>query len=378
MSSMSMSSSLSRMALASRLAPIRLQTTAASTGQVANSADASVAVAAAAAASASDAAAAAATTFATSANAAPALAAAVGQAQGPVLKSAAPTHMSKLFELPTSAANSASASTTSTSLLHPKTEIISVGRLPLVSVPQYEDRANAWWKYPFVQSWLHAFNTGAFAGLVELSRDVFGQPVRSDVIAQVLEYERNWREQGTESSKTRGQVRGSTRKAFQQKGRGKARVGTIRAPQFVGGYTVHGPHPHNKATDIPRKVYNLGIRTALSTKFAQDQLLVVDLLAAPNASKAEMRDRLRRLGISGRKTCFFYGASQPSLALIEALDSFEVANPTEDVPEGERKQLVAAAEHVSVSALMEYEMVVLDKEAVEVLEELYRTEMAAH
>ncbi|OAJ38131.1 ribosomal protein L4/L1 family protein, variant [Batrachochytrium dendrobatidis JEL423] len=123
-------------------------------------------------------------------------------------------------------------------LLHPLTQVKSIGRLSLSNVPKFEDLKNAWWKYPYVQSWLHSFKTGAFIGLLELDRTVFGVKVRPDILAQVLKYERDWHKQGTESSKALGQVRGSTRKPFPQKGRGKARVGTIRAPQFVGGMLV--------------------------------------------------------------------------------------------------------------------------------------------
>ncbi|KAH6565520.1 hypothetical protein BASA50_003630 [Batrachochytrium salamandrivorans] len=259
-------------------------------------------------------------------------------------------------------------------LLHPLTQIQTIEKLPMDDIPTYPDISNAWWKYPYVQSWLHSFSTGAFLGLLELNRSVFGVKVRPDILAKVLKYERDWHEQGTESSKNLGQVRGSTRKPFPQKGRGKARVGTIRAPQFVGGYAVHGPRPHNKATDIPRKVYDLGIRTALSTKFAQDQLIVVDLLHTDSKSKTTMREQLRRLDLSGRKVYFLYGSSQPTTTLINVMDTFTKAGPTDAVPEGERKILVAAAGHVSVSALLEYEMLVLDKEAVEVLEQKYRTE----
>eukprot|EP00842_Homolaphlyctis_polyrhiza_P006107 jgi/Hompol1/6498/HPOL_002275-RA len=259
-------------------------------------------------------------------------------------------------------------------LLHPHTKLQTTDRLPFANVPKYPDIANAWWKYPFVQAWLHSFETGAFVGMLELDRNIFGVPVRSDILAKVAKYERDWMEQGTESTKALGQVRGSTRKPFPQKGRGMARVGTIRSPHFRGGYQSHGPRPHNKATDIQRKVYDLGIRTALSTKFAQDQIVIVDRLGVRERSKEELREKLRLLGLSGRKTCFLYGAAQPSLDLIYVMDSFTIAEPTEEVPEGERQLLVASAEHVSVSALLEYEMLVLDKEAVELLEEKYNPE----
>lgn len=89
-----------------------------------------------------------------------------------------------------------------------------------------------------VHAWCNSFESGSPMGLLELDRSVFGAPIRKDLIAHALRYERSWREQGTESSKNLGQVRGSTRKPFPQKGRGKARVGTLRAPHFRGGMLI--------------------------------------------------------------------------------------------------------------------------------------------
>ena len=70
---------------------------------------------------------------------------------------------------------------------------------------------------------------------MELQKSVFGTRIRPDILAAAIKYEKSWLEQGTESTKNLGQVRGSTRKPFPQKGRGKSRVGTLRAPQFKGG-----------------------------------------------------------------------------------------------------------------------------------------------
>lgn len=82
-----------------------------------------------------------------------------------------------------------------------------------------------------------------------MDRSVFGATIRPDILARALRYEESWREQGTESTKNLGQVRGSTRKPFQQKGRGKARVGTVRAPQWKGGKVEHGKQTGIKYND---------------------------------------------------------------------------------------------------------------------------------
>ena len=243
-----------------------------------------------------------------------------------------------------------------------------------IEVKQYPDKLNASWKHPYVQAWLHSFQSGSIAGMLQLDRSVFGTKLRPDLMALALKYERSWLAQGTESTKALGQVRGSTRKPFAQKGRGKARVGTIRSPQFVGGYTVHGPRPHDKTTDIQRKVYSLAIRSALSAKFAQSQLIVVDCLQflTNNADKMHCIGLLRQLGISGRKSLVLHGHSEPDSLLMHSFDSFTKRDPYDGVPEGERPILYASARHVSVGSLLDNEILVLDKEGVEVLEEMYR------
>ncbi|RKO89896.1 ribosomal protein L4 domain-containing protein, partial [Blyttiomyces helicus] len=229
------------------------------------------------------------------------------------------------------------------------------------------------WKYPHVQALLRSFATADYIGLIELDRSVFGARLRTDVIAKVVKYERSWLEAGTEAVKSLSQMRGSTRKIAPQKGRGKARVGHNRAPQRRGGYRPHTAVPHDKSTDIQMKVYNSAIRVALSAKFAQGQLTVVDTLAMTEAAKEELRARLRALALEGKRVYFVYGSEQPLLRLVEAADMFEKGTPYgEAVPKNEKKLIVTSARHISVLPIMENEHLVLDKEAVEVLEEMYR------
>ncbi|KAI8908044.1 ribosomal protein L4 domain-containing protein, partial [Gorgonomyces haynaldii] len=215
-----------------------------------------------------------------------------------------------------------------------------------------------------LNAWLENFENGNRVGLVELNRNVFGQELRQDIVSRVLRYEESWFAQGTESTKALGQVRGSTRKPFPQKGRGKARVGTLRAPQFKGGYTVHGPRPHNKAQDIQQKVYDLGIKVALSAKFAQNELRIVDRLQSPGYSKKDLYPLLDSMGLRGKKVFFMYGGIEPDLKLLRALDEF-----TER--ENEQPMILTCADQVSVRALLDHEVVVMEKEALEQLEEIY-------
>ena len=106
-----------------------------------------------------------------------------------------------------------------------------------------------------IHAWLHSFNSGHIVALLDLSKYVFNGDVRLDLINRALVYENSWRAQGTQSTKSLGQVRGSGKKAFPQKGRGKARVHSLRAPHFRGGFNCHGPRPHLRVRGIQRKVF---------------------------------------------------------------------------------------------------------------------------
>jgi large subunit ribosomal protein L4 len=114
---------------------------------------------------------------------------------------------------------------------------------------------------------------------VELNPSVFGVPVNTAVLHQVVTVQLLNRRQGNASTKTRSEVSGSTKKLYRQKGTGRARQGGIRAPHRRGGGVVFGPHPHPYHATVPRKMRRLAIQSALSDKAANDQIVVLDELA---------------------------------------------------------------------------------------------------
>lgn len=119
-------------------------------------------------------------------------------------------------------------------------------------------------------------------GLQPLSTKVFGLPPRTDILRRVVTYQRaRWRGTSTAATKTRGEVRGGGKKPWPQKGTGRARHGSRRSPIFVGGGTVHGPQPRDYTQSLPRKVRALGLRVALSIKYAQGDLHIVDNYELP-------------------------------------------------------------------------------------------------
>ena len=111
---------------------------------------------------------------------------------------------------------------------------------------------------------------------VELNPSVFGTPVNAAVLHQVVTAQLLNRRQGNASTKTRSAVSGSTKKLYRQKGTGRARQGSIRAPHRRGGGVAFGPHPHPYHASVPRKMRRLAIRCALSDKAANDQIIVLD------------------------------------------------------------------------------------------------------
>lgn len=136
-------------------------------------------------------------------------------------------------------------------------------------------------------------------GDLELSETVFGAPVNEGLVHQaVVRYLANQR-QGTASTKTRGEVSGGGRKPWRQKGTGRARQGSIRAPQWVGGGTVFGPKPRDYRQAMPKKARRAALRSALSSKVASGELLVLDELTFEEPKTKKMVEVLENLKAAG-------------------------------------------------------------------------------
>ena len=136
----------------------------------------------------------------------------------------------------------------------------------------------------------------------ELSAAVFEIEPNVHVMHEVVRSQRAARRQGTHDTLTRGQVRGGGKKPWRQKGTGRARQGTIRAPQWAGGGTVFGPHPRSYAVKVPAKVVKLAMRSALSSKLADGEIVVVDQLSFEKPSTKQAAEVLKNLGLEGRVT----------------------------------------------------------------------------
>ena len=137
-------------------------------------------------------------------------------------------------------------------------------------------------------------------GSLELSDEVFGGRVNTGVIWEAVVHQLACEHRGTHATKPRGRVSGSGRKPWRQKGTGRARVGDIRNPLWRGGGTVFGPQPRSYAYRLPKKVIRGALRAALTQKFQDAAVVVVDRLAVEEPRTRHAAELLRRLDAMGK------------------------------------------------------------------------------
>jgi large subunit ribosomal protein L4 len=133
-------------------------------------------------------------------------------------------------------------------------------------------------------------------GDIELADEVFGLPVRRDILARVVAWQLAKRRSGTHKTKGIGEISGTTKKPYKQKGTGRARQGSLRSPQFRGGAVIFGPVVRSHAFDLQKKVRRLGLKTALSAKQAEGKLIVIDAARLDEAKTKALRARFDALG----------------------------------------------------------------------------------
>ncbi|MEL6893360.1 MAG: 50S ribosomal protein L4 [Actinomycetota bacterium] len=141
--------------------------------------------------------------------------------------------------------------------------------------------------------------SGTAAGTVELDADVFGIEPNVPVMHQVVTAQLAARRAGTQSTKTRSDVRGGGAKPYRQKGTGNARQGSIRAPQFTGGGVALGPKPRKYGQKTPKKMVKLALRSALSDRAAEDKIVVVDSWGIDTPKTKTAKQALDALHLDG-------------------------------------------------------------------------------
>ena len=180
---------------------------------------------------------------------------------------------------------------------------------------------------------------GEVVGDIELSEKVFGATVRGDVMHEVVvNYLANQR-QGTQSTKTRSEVRGGGIKPWRQKGTGRARQGSIRAAQWVGGGIALGPKPRDYGYAVNKKVRRLALVSALSSKVEDNDLIVLDAMSFDNIKTKQIVEVLKNLKVS-EKALFVLPENDKNIVMsarniegvdttfVGAINTYEVLNHT--------------------------------------------------
>lgn len=142
---------------------------------------------------------------------------------------------------------------------------------------------------------------GKVSGSMKLPEEIFGVKVNKSLIAQAVRVYLANQRAGSASTKTRGEVRGSTRKIYRQKGTGRARHGGIRAPIFVHGGIAHGPHPHDFSLDMPQKMKKAALFSVLSLKVKDNAIKIVSELDTITPKTKAMVEMLKNGKLTNKK-----------------------------------------------------------------------------
>ena len=190
---------------------------------------------------------------------------------------------------------------------------------------------------------------------IDISDQVFAVPVNQAVVHQAMVRQQANARQGTVSTKTRGEVAGSGRKLFRQKGTGQARAGSRKSPLRRGGGIVFGPHPRSYRQAMPKKMRQLALRCALSAKTGDGELKVLEQLELPEPKTKEMIRILAALGVD-------------SSALIV------IGEPGENVVKSARNLAgikTVSANLINVVDILSYKMLLMTEAAVRKAEQLW-------
>lgn len=190
---------------------------------------------------------------------------------------------------------------------------------------------------------------------IELSDNVFGVEVNEHAMYEVVKNQLANKRQGTQSAKTRAEVRGGGRKPWKQKGTGRARVGSIRSPLWIGGGTVFAPKPRDYSYTIPKKVRRLAMKSALTSKVNSNELIVLDELKLDAPKTKEMVNILKNLNVD-KKALIVMG--EKSEAVIKS---------AKNIP-GVQTALVNT---INVYDILKYDKFIITKDAVQKVEEVY-------
>lgn len=196
---------------------------------------------------------------------------------------------------------------------------------------------------------------GAVTGSIELSDDIFGIEPNQDVLHRVVLNQLANRRQGTHSTKTRSEVRGGGKRPYRQKGTGRARHGSTRSAQYVGGGIIFGPKPRDYSYTLPKKVRRLAMKSALSGKVVAGGMIVLEKLEMSEIKTKNMAKLLAKLG------------ADKSALVVTATRDENVEKSTRNIANIK----TALVNTINVYDILKYDKFVVTKEAVLKVQEVY-------
>ena len=198
--------------------------------------------------------------------------------------------------------------------------------------------------------------TGAVKGSIELSDEIFGIEPNEVAMSTVVRNQLANKRQGTQKTKTRSEVSGGGKRPYRQKGTGRARHGSTRSAQYVGGGIIFGPTPRSYSYTVPKKIKRLALKSALSSKVADQKLIVLEDMNLDEVKTATVAKALKAIG-----------AGNSSLIVLEGVNrNAELsARNIKDVK-------TALVNTINVMDILKYDSLVATKAAVEKIEEVYK------
>ena len=198
--------------------------------------------------------------------------------------------------------------------------------------------------------------TGAVTGSIELSDEIFGIEPNEVAMSTVVRNQLANRRQGTQKTKTRSEVSGGGKRPYRQKGTGRARHGSTRSAQYVGGGIIFGPTPRSYSYTVPKKIKRLALKSALSSKVADQKLIVVENMDLDEVKTATVAKALKAIG-----------AGNSSLIVLE-----DVNKNAELSARNIKDVKTALVNTINVMDILKYDSFVATKAAVEKIEEVYK------
>lgn len=196
---------------------------------------------------------------------------------------------------------------------------------------------------------------GEVVGDIQLSDNVFGADINKEVLHTVVVNQLANKRQGTQSTKTKSEVRGGGRKPWRQKGTGRARQGSIRSAQWIKGGIVLGPKPRSYSYTLPKKVKRIALKSALTSKVSANEILVLDNLALEAIKTKAMVGVLSSLKVDSS-----------ALIVIDSKND-NIVKSARNIP-GVKTAFVNT---INVFDILKYDKFIITKEAVEKVEEVY-------